>query len=452
MTEPASRFAVEGAGSTFVHPIGLTMLIACGALLILLPRRIALWGFILLICFVSTRQAVAVSDFNFYFPRIMVLVFGVTRGVARGELLAIRLNRLDWLVILFGAWYFAAGAINWEFSPFEMKMRSGYITEMVGTYFLVRMLMRNPDDVRSTIVGLAIVSVPLLGFFIIEYQTGRNVFSVFGGVPEFTVIRNDRLRCQGAFGHPILAGVFWASIFPLMLGVVLERRRHKGLCALGAIAALGLVVLCASSTPVLGVAAAAAGWLCFPSRRYSRHAFAVAGAVIVVLHLVMKAPVWSLIQRVNITSGSTGYHRYILVDGFITHAHEWWLIGSRLGTDHWGHFTFDTANQFVAVGVAAGIGALALFIAITVSAMFASGRIAKTAPHLGWAIGVSVFTMIVCFFGISIWGQMHFAWALPVAMAGGLGFQPLRVAVSTKRALEASRVRNPRPCVGSAGP
>lgn len=452
MTEPASRFAVEGAGSTFVHPIGLMMLIVCGALLILLPRRLALWGFILLICFVSTRQAVAVSGFNFYFPRIMVLVFGLTRGFARGELLAIRLNRLDWLVILFGACYFAAGAINWEFSPFEMKMRSGYITEMVGTYFLVRMLTRDLDDVRSTIVGLAIVSLPVLGFFVVENQTGRNLFSVFGGVPEFTIVRNDRLRCQGAFSHPILAGVFWASMLPLMVGVVLERGRHRVICALGAIAALGLVVLCASSTPVLGVAAAAAGWLCFPSRRYSRQAFGAAGAMVVVLHLVMKAPVWSLIQRVNITSGSTGYHRYILVDGFITHVHEWWLVGSRLGTDHWGHFTFDTANQFVAVGVAAGIGALALFVAITVSAMFASGRIAKTAPHIGWAIGVSIFTMVVCFFGISIWGQMHFAWALPVAMAGGLGFQPVRTTASAGRDLRASSVLSPRPCVGVASP
>ena len=54
-------------------------------------------------------------------------------------------------------------------------------------------------------------------FFLIESQTGRNLFSAFGGVPVLTDMREGKLRCSGAFGNSILAGCFWASLMPLMV-------------------------------------------------------------------------------------------------------------------------------------------------------------------------------------------------------------------------------------------
>lgn len=427
-------FGVEGAGSTVLHPVGLVMLLLCGGLFVGLPRRYALWAFLVLICFVSSRQAIAIAGFNLYFPRFMVLVFGLFgRGILRGELGSVRLNRLDWLVLSYGLLYFACGAVNWDFLPSEMKTRSGYVSEIIGTYFVFRMLIHDREDAVEVIRGLAIVSLPLLGFFLFEHQTGRNLFSVFGGVPEITAVRDGRLRSQGAFGHPILAGVFWAAMLPLIIAGALEISRSKVVFKAGVVASLGIVGLTASSTPVLGVAAGLGGWACFRLRRYSKQVFPALGVLIVVLHLVMKAPVWSLIQRINVTSGNSGYHRYILVDGFITHMSEWWLIGSRLGTDHWGHFTFDTANQFVAVGVAAGTITLLVFFAIIWVAMSATGRIEAISPHLAWGVGVSVFVLAVCFFGISIWGQLHFAWSLPIAIAGSLGFARERCGLPAPR-------------------
>ena len=45
------------------------------------------------------------------------------------------------------------------------------------------------------------------------------------------------------------------------------------------------------------------------------------------LQLVMKAPVWALIQRINLVGGNSGYHRYELVNQAILHFREWWLVG-----------------------------------------------------------------------------------------------------------------------------
>ena len=55
---------------------------------------------------------------------------------------------------------------------------------------------------------------------ILEHLTGRNVFSVFGGVPEFTVIREGKLRAQAAFAHAIVAGYGGGkSRFSLFVGL-----------------------------------------------------------------------------------------------------------------------------------------------------------------------------------------------------------------------------------------
>jgi hypothetical protein len=90
------------------------------------------------------------------------------------------------------------------------------------------------------------------------------------------------------------------------------------------------------------------------------------------------------------------------------------------GTAHWGHFTFDTANQFVSAGISGGIVQLSLFVSIIVVSFLLCGRICRRLPMAGWATAVSVFVVTCCFLGISIWGQMHLAFLLPVAMVGGL--------------------------------
>ena len=44
----------------------------------------------------------------------------------------------------------------------------------------------------------------------------------------------------------------------------------------------------------------------------------------------MKAPVWALIQRIDIVGGSSGWHRYELIDQCIKHFSDWWLMGVKV--------------------------------------------------------------------------------------------------------------------------
>ena len=83
----------------------------------------------------------------------------------------------------------------------------------------------------------------------------------------------------------------------------------------------------------------------------------------VALHLVMHGPVWSLIEKIDLTGGSSSYHRYMLVDNCIRHFGDWWLLGSRNYGD-WGWDMWDLCNQFVVNALTGGLVTLVLYIMI----------------------------------------------------------------------------------------
>jgi hypothetical protein len=292
-------------------------------------------------------------------------------------------------------------------------------------YFLFRALVRDWDDVRSLLRGFLWVSVPVTLAFIVEYATARNIFSIFGGVPATTGIRDGRLRCQGAFAHPILAGCFWAAILPLFVSEWWSGASGKSRALLG-IATSGCIILaCSSSTPVMGVAAVGIGWAAFYCRAWLRTIRWAVFATLVALHLIMVAPVWHLITRITIVGGSTGYHRYALINGAIIHLDEWWLIGSNKGTAHWGYHLFDVTNYYIVHGLHGGIPLLAMFIGSIALGFRGVGRITRATQDrsrlmLAWGLGVAVLVHTFSFLGVTYFGQIVMIWYLTLATITGL--------------------------------
>ena len=70
----------------------------------------------------------------------------------------------------------------------------------------------------------------------------------------------------------------------------------------------------------------------------------------------MKGPVWALLGKLDIVGGSTGWHRYKIVDNCIRHFWDWWLLGSN---NYWtwegGDDMWDLANQYVATAEGTGL-------------------------------------------------------------------------------------------------
>ena len=180
--------------------------------------------------------------------RILIVAY-FARVMIRGEFRSIGWNRLDTAMLL---WSICGTAVTTlAHGSLEVLVnRLGWSFDMLGIYFVGRFLIRSWSDVKFVASALAVLSLPVAILFAVEWATAYNIFSIFGGVPAETVVRAGRLRCQGAFAHPILAGTFWAAALPLIWTL---RKDKNFLMRLGTIGCLFIVAACSSSTPILSV-------------------------------------------------------------------------------------------------------------------------------------------------------------------------------------------------------
>jgi hypothetical protein len=156
--------------------------------------------------------------------------------------------------------------------------------------------------------------------------------------------------------------------------------------------------------------------LCFwPLRRQMRTFRRLLALTLIALHLVMKAPVWALIARVDLTGSSTSYQRFMLIDNSVRHFWDWWLIGCK-NYNSWGFDMWDLSDQYVAYAVTGGLLSLVLFIRV-ISGGF--GRIGTARKRVAgdrarewffWCLGASLLAYVAAYFGIGNFDQMQFSW------------------------------------------
>jgi len=412
-------------GQTILHPLGLAALLVLSALLLALPRKYAVLPILLMLCFVAPAQRIILFSVNWTLLRLLLLC-GLLRVGTRGESHGLRWTSLDVVIALWAlSGTLAYTALHGTFAALQFKLGNAFDTLL--TYFLFRCLVRDWDDAARVVTMIAFVSLPVAAIFLTEQSSGRNLFAFLGGVPEVTAIRDGKLRCQGPYGHPILAGCFWVMLMPLIAARWWRGGSARAIAALGTIASALIVALSYSSTPLMAVIFAFVGGLAYVLRFRMRAVRWSLVAALVILHVAMKGPVWSLVARINIVSGSTGWHRYYLIDQAIHRFSEWWLIGT-LSTSHWDQWRRleDVTNQYVLEGVRGGVLTMALFISVIVCAFVYVGRTWRAVQDnvsqvvLAWALGVSLFAHAMTFISVSYDAVVFSTWLLVVAMITSL--------------------------------
>lgn len=412
------------ANETILHPLGLAALAVLGFAMLLLPRRYAIVPMVVMACFLGPAQRIVVFTLDFNMLRVIVL-FGWLRIFLRGEAVDFKWKGIDTIIVLWALSGTAAMAMLYG-SVAALIYRLGFMFDAAGMYFLFRILIRDWRDIDAIASSVVLISVPVALAFLVEKSTGRNVFSIFGGVPEYTLVRNGVLRCQGAFAHPILAGTFWAALLPF-IGALWFRTDWKHLLApIGIVASLTIILTCSSTTPMAAVVLGVGASMLYPIRKklvWIRWGGAMA---LVLLHIAMAMPVWHLLSKIDLAHGSKGWYRYKLIDDFISHFSEWWLFGTK-STAHWWEWgSNDITNQYVLEGVTGGFVTLVLFV-ITIVISFRGvgkfesqiGRV-RSRRIMAWSLGVSLFIHCVIFIGVSYFGQSMMLWYLTLAMIGSL--------------------------------
>jgi hypothetical protein len=420
-------------GHTTTDPMSLATLVLLAVLVLALPRRYAPAPYLLLACVVPFSQRIVIAGLDFNFTRLLVMV-GAARIALRGEARRIHWTPLDYAVLAFiGS--SAIIPILREASVAELIYRLGSVFDSIGLYFVFRLLIRSFKDFAAVARSVLVISIPVAVLFLLEWTTKRNFFSIYAGISPDTWIFQGRARCGGAFVHPIIAGVFWASLLPL----VAVRSWHPGasrlLVALGMAATICIALAVGSSTPLLVMMVTTVAAFLYPVRFHLRYLRWGIVAALVGLEIVMKAHVWHLISRIGVLGGSAGYHRYLLIDAFINHFGEWWLLGTN-STGHWGHGLRDVTNEFIAQGARGGLSSFLLLVLVFVFAFRQVGialrvhRRSRVASAYLWSLGLCLVAHMAAMFAVSYWAQILVPWNLTLAAVAAL--TPVRVGASSR--------------------
>ena len=407
---------------TVVHPLGLAALSLCSVIAFFISRQWIVLPVLLLACFVSAAQRIVVIDLDFSFMRILTIVI-LVRAIVRSEW-NIRLTPIDYALFVWVFVRLVMYTILWRDTS-ALILGLGRTLDFAGLYLVFRISIQSLRSFRVVGLSICMIAVPTAALFIVEGQTGRNLFSFLGGVPEMTIIRDGRLRCQGPFPHSILAGVFWSALLPFVMMMWRQPGTGKALTILAASTTGIIVFLTASSTPIGTLLATLAFFALVFARQYLSYLRWGVVGMLVLLQLTMNQPVYHLIARIRIVSGSTGYHRYLLIHNFFTRIDEWFVTGVR-STAHWGFGQQDVTNQFIAEAVVGGILTFTAFIVLLVLAFRGVGKFLRYAPRgsqaelYGWAVGTSLAAQCVGFIGVTYFGQIFTALFLPLAMASTL--------------------------------
>jgi hypothetical protein len=418
--EGVSKFG-SGATDSFVHPVAMVALFVTIIMILLLPRKHIIIAVLYFVFLIPQGQQFYIGGLHIYIYRIIVLV-GLIRmmcsnGHDQEKNLAGGWNVIDTSVslyvliqaIVFSLQYQSLGAaIN----------QVGYIWDYLGAYFLMRSLIVDHEDINGVLKCVGYIFALLAVTMLIEQRYFVNVFGYIGGqlAPE---IREGSVRSCGSFRHPLTAGTAGATAIPLFLFLWHQDRQWFAV-ALGVISATIITFAAHSSGPLIAYAAGIIALLVWPKRRSMRLIRWAAAISLFIVHFVMKAPVWFLIARIDLTGSSSSYHRAILVDQFITHFWEWWLLGSPNHVK-WGYDLWDVQNQYVSAGIEGGLGALICFIAIMIYGFSMIGNASKSIigeqqERCLWALGATLFSYMIAFMGVNLFDQSRVLWIILLAI------------------------------------
>jgi hypothetical protein len=404
------------------NALAFGMLVILGCLTWSLPRRLAVCPLLVMTSLMPLGQELEIFGLHFFLFRFLLLV-GLFRIVVRGELRRLALVGTDKLFIWWVVLSLVFGTLA-DPSAELFRNRLGIAYNAVGCYFFVRCVTVDLEDIVISVRTLAVLSMPVAAFMLVEKLTAHNLLSVFGGVPEITTIREGHLRCQGAFRHPILAGTYGATQFPLFVALWFYRPEYRRLALLAIISALVIVGTASSSGALMTLFLATIALVLFKWRGYLRLVRWGAVLLILGLTLVMNAPVWYLFSRLSGMTGGTGWHRAFLIDTTIAHFKEWWLFGTTY-TGDWGPSgevvpgnpnMMDITNEYILQGIEGGLLKLVLFIFIIAVSFRTIGRWLNSTTSglptafLAWAAGVSLFAHCVSFTSVTYFDQIVIVW------------------------------------------
>ena len=397
-----------------------------------LPRRFAFLPLLIAICHFPNVAVIEVG--GGFTPTKLVILVGLFRAIRERTLVWAPSQRLDFWIAVWAGWMILSGFAHApkDHNPITLRLSQAY--NVLGAYLYARAFLRTHDDVLAFCKCLVVVMMPLAFETVLEKVLIKNYYVTLSAAGDGLAIRGGKVRAAGPFSHPILLGCVAATAVPFCAMLWLRDRRW----AILGVAVCVIVVFCsASSGPILTLMSALmalALWRWRTSVKWVRRGVLFA---FVTLHLVMQAPIWFLMARVDLAGGSTGWHRAELIQQALNYLGDWWLVGTDY-TRHWfpygvgwSEYHTDITNHYLHMGVTGGLPLMVCFIIVLRKAfqllirrIGALRRTGDPQEFVPWCAGSALFAHCVTFFSISYFDQSVVAFGMVLGTLPGLCTAP----------------------------
>lgn len=360
-----------------------------------------------------------------------LIIMGVARGVVQGSKPFSTGNPIDKLFLLFSFYAFLSSFFHPDAPHNPLNERLGLILNVFGSFLYGRCYLQGENPFQRLALGSLIALIPLAALLTLEATTGSNYYYGHFGARRAVAQFRDGFRACGPFAHSILAGTSGAVTLALFVPYWKKKRKFA---AAGIIGCLAIVGASHSSGPIAASLFTCGIIFLWKYRQYvSKAKWAVAWAI-VLLSLYMNRPFYYVLDSIDFTGGSTGWHRARLIEMAIDHIHEWWLFGTDY-TRHWmptgvswSPDHTDLTNYYIHLGVIGGLPLSLLLIAIigislkkllsNSLALEQNGKPEKA--FATWCAIAALGAHASSFISISYFDQMYVLFYLLIASIAGL--------------------------------
>ncbi len=432
--EPAHLNFGGGPSSSVLHPLVAVAMVVAIAIILFRARAGVIVPALLAIFLIPKGQQLVIAGIHFNVYRILIIA-GLARCLASPRWSRFRggFGSLDGLV---AAMFISLCIVNSTLHGLQGQAiikNIGDLLDYLGGYVFLRFLVRDRDDVQRAIQAFVVIAVVNAGLMMYEQVTGDNFLRFLGGVPIEST-RDGKVRSQGSFAIFLTAGTFGGALIPFLVWMWSQAKRKLS-SAVGIASATIMAITCHSTTSLMSYGAGVVALCLWPIRKSMRLMRWGIVLALILLHMVMNGPVWSLLEKIDLTGSSSSYHRYALVDNLVRHFPDWWLMGTT-ENGSWGYFTWDLSNQYVAYAFYGGLWTLVLFIAVISKAFSQIGKARRLAEASRpdewfiWCLGAAVFSHVISFLGVNYMDQLEYMWFMLLASISAIAAEVAALAAA----------------------
>lgn len=377
-------------------------------------------------CFLPADKAITIGSLHFPGVRLLAII-GIIKVFMDGNNYTLTVNKLDKLFIFYnlsGALIYILASQN-KLGAFIFQ--GGSCIDSLILYFVFRYAIQSKETLYLIIKTFGFCVILLLPFTIFEFYTAHNLFSFLGR--SSIAIRDGEIRAAATFSHPILFGSFAVALFPILWSDF--KKEKKLLQRIALVGCIFIVYASSSSGPVIAMATVICFLLFF---KWKQHSSTLAWAIFIVattIHFIREKPIWHLLyMRLSLKAGSTGQHRYLLIEAAIKEFKNWWLLGYGDVGPNW-HLTYwpwtharftDVTNHYLLVGVRGGFLTMILFILLCYNVVKTLGSFAISQNNVNdqwlyWGYTVMMISHCVTFLSVAYFGQITMLLFLTIAVA-----------------------------------